>query len=84
MRFESLRPDSGLSLTDKRIVAAMDGSSESAPTTVREIGDALAKDGQGQPLKARTIQEHLTSLQGQGVLDGESDGKGTTGRWWLL
>lgn len=48
--------------------------------TVREIGDALAVDGQGRPLTARTIQRIVKELD---QVDGEETQSGRPGRWWI-
>jgi len=48
--------------------------------TVREIGDALAVDGQGRPLTARTIQRIVKELD---QVDGEDAPSGRPGRWWI-
>lgn len=60
----------GMRPATKRVLAVL----EAAPTavTVREIGDDLARDSFGIPLKARTIQVALKELEG--VRMAESDG----------
>lgn len=69
--------------TQRRVLAALSGSSSAAPLGVREIGDTIAADGQGLPLRARTIQKALAVLTDAGQVDGANDGTGTAGRWWI-
>jgi DNA-binding MarR family transcriptional regulator len=39
------------------------------PSTVREIGNVIAKDGGGPPLKKRTIQQSLADLEDMNLVD---------------
>jgi hypothetical protein len=73
----------GLTLTQRRVLAALGAATEGDPRTVREIGDEIAHDGRGMPLKTRTIQKALHVLSDEGLADG-SEGEGVTdpGRWW--
>jgi hypothetical protein len=48
--------------------------------TVRDIGDRLADDGSGMPLKARTIQVALETLHERGLAESLGD-VGMPGRW---
>lgn len=48
--------------------------------TYREIGDAVAADGQGPPLKRTTIQRALSDLGP--LVDGDQPGTGLPSRWW--
>ena len=50
--------------------------------SVMEIGDALAKDGRGHPLKKRTIQNALKDLVEKDLVDGEEQ-EGKAGSWWV-
>jgi hypothetical protein len=71
----------GLSPAARRVLTALG----TEPTTVREIGDVLARDGQGPPLKPRTIQRGLQALADAGLADGEKgDGVTAPARWWRL
>jgi hypothetical protein len=70
-------------VSQRRTLRALIGTSQEASRSVREIGDMLARDGLGPPLQARTIQKALASLLGEGLTDGENDGLGTSGRWWI-
>ena len=49
--------------------------------TVLSIGDALAKDGRGKPLKKRTIQSALNVLLERRLVDGSTE-EGKPGEWW--
>src|SRR5581483_2503203 len=71
-----------LSRSQERVLAALEGTSKGSPASVRDIGDRLAADGLGPPLKVRTIQKSLAALAGLGLVDGERDGNGVAGRWW--
>jgi hypothetical protein len=69
-----------LNVTQDRVLAALRGGGE---RTVKQIGDALARDKRGKPLRARTIQKHLHGLAEMGLVDGEGE-EGKAGRWWAL
>jgi DNA-binding PadR family transcriptional regulator len=62
------------------VLAVLGGPEE--PATVREIGDRLATDGEGPPLKKRTILDALDDLLSEGLVDGERPGSGLPSRWW--
>jgi AAA domain len=74
------RETDGLSRAQRRVLAALVGEEEPG-IGVRDIGDRLAEDGQGPPLKARTIQQALKDLAQLGLADGEQE-EGLPGRWW--
>ena len=68
--------------SQRRVLAALEGTSEGDGLTVRDIGDRLAEDGLGPPLQPRTIQKALAALTTEGEVDGEDPGTGLAGRWW--
>lgn len=72
--------DADMPPSRSRVLAAL-GSSDS-PLSVREIGDRLAVDGTGPPLKRTTIQEALEELAEIGLTDAERPGSGLPNRWW--
>jgi hypothetical protein len=51
----------GLSNTQRRVLAAFNGSSSDHPASVRLLSEQLAADGKGYALKPRTIQKPSTS-----------------------
>lgn len=69
---------SDLTTSQDRVLAALGGGRQ----TVKSVGDALAVDGRGQPLKKRTIQEALAALADKGLADGADEGEGTAREWW--
>jgi hypothetical protein len=75
-RTSGLRPSAGRVLH----VLERDGSQ----LTVRQIGDLLAVDGQGPPLKARTIQEALGELADADLVDATAHQQGAARYWWVL
>ncbi len=66
-----------LSASQDRVLAALAGGRK----TVQTIGDVLAKDGRGKPLKARTIQNALQALAEKRLVDGAAE-SGKAGEWW--
>ena len=76
---EGERPK-GERVTLSRILAVL----PSAPPglLVREIGDALAKDGKGPPLKRPTIHLAVDDLASLGKVDADKPGNGLPNRWW--
>ena len=69
-----------LSPSQDRVLAGLkDGGNE----TVLSIGDAVAKDGRGKPLKKRTIQSALSVLLEKRLVDGSTE-EGKPGEWWAL
>jgi hypothetical protein len=69
-----------LSPSQDRVLAALRGR---GARTVAEIGDTLAGDSQGLPLKPRTIQKALTALAEKELVDGGGE-EGKAGDWWAL
>lgn len=72
--------DSDLSRSARRIATLLPG--QPPGITVQEIGDGLAEDGQGPPLKRTTIQGALKQLDERGLVDAELPGNGLPNRWW--
>jgi len=60
-----------------RVLAALEGA-DGEPIGVKTIGDAVAADGQGSPLRAVTIKRSLDELTQAGKADGGN------GQWWSL
>jgi len=64
---------SGLSRTQQRVLAALAALAgtgtlpELAGSSTRRLGDLLARDGKGSPLRMRTIQEVLGDLEQAGL-----------------
>jgi hypothetical protein len=83
---EAAVPDAGggrrRSPSERRVLAALEGTGEGDGRTVRELGDRIAADGKGPPLRERTIQEALRGLAGEGEVDGDDPGPGLPVRWW--
>jgi hypothetical protein len=76
---EGPEPGDGLSSSQQRVLAVLDP----APGLSRqEIGDRLADDGQGPPLKRATIQAALEELARLGLADADRPGAGVANRWW--
>ena len=50
--------------------------------TIKAIGDRLAEDGAGPPLKRTTIHDALDQLAAAGLADAERPGNGLSNRWW--
>ena len=59
---------SGMRPSARRVLAALEGPFATDPDgmDVRRLGDLVAVDGQGQPLKVRTIQDALKQLHEAG------------------
>lgn len=75
----------GLSTKATRTLAVLDGAKNlvdgtQAYLSVREIGDGLAADGKGYPLKPETIREALRELKAAGIT--ESYGADGTAHSW--
>lgn len=72
----------GLNYTQRRILDVLSGADDGL--TYRQIGDELARDGKGKPLKRTTIQSGVTTLIKEGFADGVStDGRGgEESRFW--
>ncbi len=71
----------GLSPSEKRVLAALRACKPSTKT-VQTIGDGLAKDGHGMPLKPRTIQNALKKLLEDELINGVEE-QGKAGEWWV-
>jgi len=69
----------GMNKTQRRTLAAV--NSRADWMSKREIGDVLANDGQGSPLKERTILDALKYLVEVGRIEVHRDGHGTAGSW---
>jgi hypothetical protein len=69
----------GLSGVQSRVLAALPDR-DAGTRTWREIGDTVAGDGQGPPLKRSTIHKALEDLTEAGLAD--ADQSETTFRWW--
>ena len=50
--------------------------------SVKVIGDALAEDNAGPPLKVRTIQAALKDLREEHLLDLEADSESEDEKWF--
>lgn len=72
--------DDGLSRPQRRVFAALEGPDR--PLGVREIGDRMAEDGQGPPLRRDTIQKALGALLDRGLVDADKPGRGERNGWW--
>jgi hypothetical protein len=70
-------PAEGLSFLHRRVLEVVRAFG-SAGASLHELGDALANDGTGHPLRRTTIQRALDELVEAGLIDG------TDGRWWVL
>lgn len=77
----ALSAEDGLSISQRRVLASLP---EPPGWSWREIGDALAADGLGPPLKRTTIQGALEELAGAGLADAERPGNGIPNRWWRV
>ncbi|MDP9297634.1 MAG: AAA family ATPase [Actinomycetota bacterium] len=71
----------GRSPAQRRVLAALEGPERALGW--REVGDRLAKDGAGSPLKKRTILEALEELTDANLVDGDVS-PGVPGRWWRV
>jgi hypothetical protein len=72
-------PAAGLRPAHRRVYTALADAGEAM--TVQAIGDAVADDGQGKPLKRRTIQDALKALRDAGLADGDSGLDGAEHHW---
>jgi len=77
---EEAEASDGLALSRRRVLAVL--PEPPAGLSVREIGDRLAGDGSGPPLKRTTIQDALEELAAIGLADAEKPGNGLPNRWW--
>lgn len=66
----------------RRVMAALKDAGGSL--TVQQIGDLLARDGQGMPLKKRTIQRALDQLEADGLAQGTEPLPGFPGYWSVV
>jgi hypothetical protein len=71
----------GLYPADRRVLGVLP-TEQAAALVQREIGDRLASDGEGPPLKASTIDDCLRRLRREGMVDGIAEGRGKVGLWW--
>lgn len=69
----------GMNKTQRRTLAAV--NSRADWMSKREVGDVLANDGQGSPLKERTILDALKYLVEVGRIEVHRDGAGLPGSW---
>jgi hypothetical protein len=69
-------PPSEPTWPQERVLRALETAN--TQMSVRQIGDLLASDAVGIPLKADTIKKALGALTNRGVVDGAA------GRWWAL
>ncbi len=67
-----------LTPSENRVLAALRSG---ATETVQSIGDELARDGHGKPLKVRTIQDTLQKLLKKQLVNGVEE-EGKAGQWW--
>lgn len=72
--------DDGMAPSRRRVLAVLGGPDR--PMSIREIGDAVAQDEQGPPLRRTTIQNSLEELAAEGSTDAERPGNGLPNRWW--
>ena len=72
-------PADDLSPAQRRVLAVLQGAA--GPLAAHEIGDVLAHDGTGRPLKARTIQAALKVLRDGGLADDGQTKAGTAAQW---
>jgi hypothetical protein len=72
----------GLGPKERRVLAALSGETERL--TVKEIGDRVASDRAGPPLKRTTINEALDELAAADLADAERPGSGVPNRWWRV
>jgi AAA domain len=82
---ERSRSVSDLSWTQRRVQAALQALGAVDPeqgVTYGDIGDLLAGDGKGKPLKRSTIQKALEELTALDLTDVIRPGSGLPTRWW--
>ena len=75
-------PLRGYSPAERRVLAAVQASE--GWVEVLEIGDVLAEDGKGSPLKKRTIQDALKQLTADGLVRARPTEAGGRGAWRRL
>jgi hypothetical protein len=75
--------EDGLGPAARRVLAVLPEAGQ-GEMTVRMIGDLLAEDHLGPPLRARTVQRALNDLVGQGLVDGTPGDVRTAGHWWRM
>ena len=78
LQTDNLRP------AERRVLLALKRAADAGgrEITVAAIGDSLARDGLGPPLKKSTIQHSLADLERLGLADSEG-GDGRAGRYWV-
>jgi 5S rRNA maturation endonuclease (ribonuclease M5) len=76
--------DDDLSYTERRVLNVLEDEGHSEGLTYKDIGDRLASDGKGSPLKRATIQKALDELAEQGMVDGiQTEGRHPS-RFWKV
>lgn len=78
-----------LSKTQERILGALTDTGPEKGRAVRRIGDALAEDGLGKPLREQTIRDALKALRARGDVDTDDEpgrhyGPGSGPTWWRV
>ncbi len=75
--------NSELSYTQRRVLGVLDTQGDGSGLGFRAIGDRLANDGKGKPLKRSTIQRALEGLIELEIVDGTrgSDGREVSTFW---
>lgn len=76
--------DDGPSYTQQRVLDTLDEEGVTAGLTYHEIGDRLASDGKGSPLKRATIQKAIDALTEKGLADGTRTEGREPSRFWRL
>lgn len=79
---ESSRQGDRMPASRRRVLGVLEGREQ--PLTLREVGDRLAQDGQGSPLKRSTIQDALDDLAGRELAAGDRPGNGLANAWWRI
>jgi hypothetical protein len=71
-----------LSDVKRRILAALEGTTDVAALETAGVQERVANDGKGYPLKTVTIRRHLNELIDQGLVDCADEQCGLAKRWW--
>jgi hypothetical protein len=72
--------DDGLTFTQRRVHGVLED--ETIALTYREIGDRLASDGKGKPLRRNTIKDAIDALCEKGLADGTRTEGGSPSTFW--